>query len=522
VTVTPRDTKLCTAEQAAALIEDGQTLGFTSFGAGNNAEAIQAAIEARFLATQQPRDITVMHAAGAGNRQGGNFAHFAHEGLLKRHIGAHFAWMPRLGAFIAAGKCEAYNFPQGVLCQLFRDIAAMRPGCVTHIGLDTFVDPTRSGGKMNDRTTEDLVERVNIGGRDWLWYKAIPINVGVIRATGADPLGNLTFDDEAMVTEPLAVAQAAHNHGGIVIAQVKTLLDKPAHPHMVRVPGVLVDRIVIAENESQHMQTWDDYFNPAYVTAQRVGESLADLFDPMPMDERRIIAARAIELLPDGAIANLGVGMPEGIARIAAERGQTSQFTLTVESGVIGGAPASGFGFGTSVHPEAIIDQASMFDFYDGGGLDFAALGLAQVDAQGNVNVSRFGDKVAGLGGFANITQTARRLVFCGTFTAGGLRIAVHDGKLHIEQEGKIRKFVEQVEQVTFSAARSRQVKQDVTYVTERAVFRLTDAGIELTEVAPGIDMQTQVLDLMDCQPIVRDVQPMATDLFEVSTGVDI
>jgi len=522
VTATPRDTKLCTAEQAAALIEDGQTLGFTSFGGANCAEAIQAAIEKRFLDTAQPRNITVMHAAGAGNRNGANFEHFAHEGLLKRHIGAHFAWMPRLGAFIAEDKCEGYNFPQGVLCQLFRDIAAMRPGCITHIGLDTFVDPKHSGGKMNERTTEDLVERVRVGDRDWLWYKAIPIHVGIIRATGADPMGNLTFDEEAMVTEPLAVAQAAHNHGGIVIAQVKSLLDKPAHPHMVRVPGVLVDHIVVAEKESQHMQTWDNYFKSEYVTAQRVGESLGELFDPMPMDERRIIAARAIELLPDGAIANLGVGMPEGIARIAAERGQTPQFTLTVESGVIGGAPESGFAFGASVHPEAIIDQPSIFDFYDGGGLDFAALGMAQVDSVGNVNVSRFGSKIAGLGGFANITQTARRLVFCGTFTAGGLRIAVRDGKLHIEQEGKIHKFIQQVEQVTFSAARSRQNKQDVTYVTERAVFKLTDAGVELVEIAPGIDMQTQVLDLMDCQPIVGDVQIMSAHLFEISTGVDI
>jgi propionate CoA-transferase len=522
LSATPRDRKLCTAAQAASLIEDGQTLGFTSFGAGNCAEAIQAAIEQRFISAGHPRDITVMHAAGAGNRNSANFVHFAHEGLLKRHIGAHFAWMPRLGAFIAQGKCEAYNFPQGVICQLFRDIAAMRPGCVTHIGLDTFVDPNHSGGKMNDRTTEDLVERVRIGERDWLWYKSIPIHVGIIRATGADPLGNLTYDDEAFVTEPLAVAQAAHNHGGIVIAQVKTLLDKPAHPHMVRVPGVLVDHIVVAENRFDHMQTWDDYFRPQYVTPQRVGESLTDLFDPMPLDERRIIAARAIELLPDGALANLGIGMPEGVARIAAERGQTSQFTLTVESGVIGGAPESGFAFGTSVHPEAIIDQAAMFDFYDGGGLDFAALGLAQVDRAGNVNVSRFGSKIAGLGGFANITQTARRLVFCGTFTAGGLKVAVRDGKLHIEQEGKIRKFVEQVEQVTFSANRSRKNRQDVTYVTERAVFKLTEAGIELTEIAPGIDMQTQVLDLMDCKPIVRDVQTMAARYFELPTGENI
>lgn len=500
--------KLCTADQAVAMIPSDATIACGGFVGAAHPEALSAALERRFLETAQPRNLTLAYAAGQGDGKTRGLNHLAHEGLIRRVIGGHWALAPRLGALATSGRIEAYNFPQGVMCQLFRDIAAGRPGCITHIGLETFADPHVDGGVLNDRTPRDMVERIELGGKPWLWYKAFPIHVGLIRAAAADPLGNLVMDDEVVVGEVLAIAQAAHNSGGIVLAQVAKLLDTPAPPQTVRVPGILVDAIVVAD-PSEHGQTFAEQFNPGYVTPAKPGENVWAGLEKLPMDERRIIASRACDEVPRDAIANLGIGMPEGIARIAAERGWLDHFTLTVESGPIGGMPAGGLSFGASLHPHAIVDQPAQFDLYDGRALDFAALGAAQIDAQGNVNVSRFGSKLAGIGGFANITQTARKLVFCGTFTTGGLEVAVEDGKLRIIQEGQHRKFIPQVEHRSFSAARARTIGQEVLYVTERAVFRLDDQGLELIEIAPGIDLETQVLALMAFKPRINQLKFM-------------
>ena len=506
---TPLTSKLCSAEEAVQLIQNGVTMASGGFVGAGHPEALTAALERRFLAEGSPANLTLVYAAGQGDGKQRGLNHLAHPRLIKRVIGGHWGLIPRLGTMALAGEIEAYNFPQGVICQLFRDIAAGRPGCVTHVGLGTFIDPIHSGGRLNDRTTEELIERVQLRGQTWLLYHAFPIHVGLIRATAADPFGNLIMDDEAVIGDVLPIAQAAHNHHGIVIAQVRRILDKPAAPQHVRVPGKLISKIVIAE-ESDHWQTFGERYNSRYCQPASTDASMAQpAVAEMPPDARRIIAARACDELLPGSIANLGIGLPEGVARIAAARQLLNDVTLTLESGPIGGMPAGGLSFGASVHPEAIIDQPAQFDFYDGGGLDFAALGAAQVDQHGNVNVSRFGTRFAGVGGFVNISQNARRLVFCGTLTTDGLDVVVENGLVRIIREGRVAKFVKQVEQVSFAGQVARDAGRDVLFVTERAVFRLQPDGVELIEVAPGIDVQRDILDHMEFRPLMRSIAVM-------------
>lgn len=504
-----------TPANVTELIPDGSVVCMSGFVGIANPDYVLEAVENAFLTTGHPRDLTLVYCAGNGNRHGRGAERFAHEGMLKRVIGGHFGFAPALQKLINAGAVQGYNLPQGTLAQMIRDTAGGRPGTVTKVGLGTFVDPRLGGGKLNDRTTEDLVQVVRLLDQEWLLYKRLPITTTVLRATWADEHGNLSVEHEAAALGVLAEAQAAHNNGGRVIAQVQGIVRAGSlDPRLVRVPGFLVDAVVVAPPERSG-QTFVDGYVPAYNGEVRV--PLASL-TPLPLTIRKVIARRAFFELQGDSVVNLGIGIPEGIAAVAEEEGAADALKLTVESGATGGLPASGERFGAALDPDALVDEAQQFDFYDGGGLDTTFIGLAQMDGQGNVNVSKFGPTIAGCGGAINITQQAKRVVFCGTFTTGGLRVAVEDGKLRITQEGRVVKLVDRVEQITFSGAYARRKHQPVLFVTERAVFELGDEGVVLTEIAPGIDPERDVLAHMGFRPVVaRNLKTMDRRIFQAA-----
>jgi propionate CoA-transferase len=503
--------KIVTADEATALIRDGDTLSSTGFVQIGFAEALLSALERRFLATGTPRNLALFAGAGQGDGKDLGLNHLAHEGLLRRVVAGHWGRMPKVGNLALANKIQAYNLPQGIICQLFRDLAGGKPGTFSKVGLHTFVDPRYGGGRVNAVTTKDIVELVEVDGEEWLFYKVGKVNVAFIRGTTADTFGNITMEREALTLNTLAMAMATKNSNGIVIAQVERVAERGSlPPRQVKVPGILVDCIVVA-TPREHRQTVSTRYNAAYAGEFRAPRASVV---SAALDERKIIARRAAFELPPNGIINLGIGMPEGVAAVAQEEHISHLLTLTVESGLIGGIPSSGSDFGTGVNMDAVIDESQQFDFYDGGGLDMACLGMAECDAAGNVNVSRFGGRLTGAGGFINISQNARLVVFVGTFTGSGLKVAVENGKVRILQEGKHRKFVKQVEQITFNGQYAYDRAKPVYYVTERCVFRRVRGGLALIEIAPGIDVARDILPHMDFEPVIGDHSVMDPRIF--------
>ncbi|MCB9959276.1 MAG: acyl CoA:acetate/3-ketoacid CoA transferase [Rhodospirillaceae bacterium] len=507
----PKKSKIVTAEEAVALVHDENTICCNGFVQSGIPEALLEALEKRYLETGHPKNLRLFAAAGQADGKERGLNRLGHEGMLRKVVSGNWGRMPKVAKLALDNKVFAYNLPQGVICQLYRTLASGKPGFFSKVGLHTFVDPRLEGGRVNEGTTKDIVKLVEVEGEEWLFYTVGTVDVAFIRGTTADPSGNITMEKESLTLDNLAQAMAAKNCHGIVIAQVERIAEQGSlNPRDVKVPGMLVDCVVVAEPHN-HMQSYVCQYSPAFSKEIRVP---LDSLEPMPLDERKVIARRAAFELPPNGIVNLGVGVPEGVAAVANEEKISQYITLTSEAGTVGGVLASGGNFGAGVNSDAIFDQNQMFDFYDGGGLDMACLGMAECDEKGNVNVSRFGPRLIGCGGFINISQNTRSMVFAGTFTAGGLEVAVSDGRLQILQEGRARKFVKKVNQVTFSGDYAVKKGQPVYFITERCVFQRGRKGLVLTEVAPGVDIEKDILAHMDFTPIVRDPVLMDSRIF--------
>ena len=529
-----------TAREAAKLIPDGATVGLAGMGLSGWPEELACAIRDSFRETGHPRDLNLKQGSAMGDwgygnqflgwdrnpREGGpDTAHGsrgvtrlgeAGEGLVTRWSAAHIGSAFSLNKQVLENKIRCHCLPQGVIVNLWREIAAGRPGLLTKVGLGTFVDPRLEGGKMNAVTTEDLVELVEFQGEEYLFYKSFPVHVALLRGTTADENGNITCEHESIQSEALAVAMAAKNSGGIVIVQVEYITRRGSMaPKDVKIPGILVDYVVQATDPMACWQTEGVYFEPAF--SGQIKKPMGAL-PRLPLSDRKILCRRCAMELTAGSVTNLGIGIPADVASVVAEEGFTDDITLTAETGAVGGVPAALPSFGSSYNPECTMFHGDMFDMIDGGGLDITVLGLAQADEAGNLNVSKFGSRLTGPGGFINITQSAKKVVFCGNFIAKS-KIKVESGKLVIVQEGTTRKFVRQVEQITFAGKYVRP-EQTVLYVTERCVFRLIDGKMTLIEIAPGIDLEKDILANMDFVPAISpELKLMDPAIFQEQWG---
>ncbi len=511
--------KVISAQQAAELIKDRATVAWTTASMCGFGEEVAAAIEERFLKTGTPRNLTLTYSCGSGDYPFGDVKgmnHLGHEGLVGKIIAGHIGQAPRLVKLVSDNKVEAHTLPQGVMTHLWRQMAGKKIGVITKVGLGTFVDPRLEGGKVSAITKDEMVKLIEFEGEEYLYFKTFPLDVAVIRGTTADEKGNMTMTHEALCLEALSLATAVKNNGGIVIAQVLyTAKSGTLNCRRVKVPSVLIDYVVVAKPEN-HLQTTTTVFNPGLC-----GEATSPLgsLPPLPLDERKIILRRAaMEMRPNSTL-NLGLGMPEGTASVAVEEGVSDMMTLTTELGNFGGIPGKGPDFPATHNSECTAEHALMFDFYDGGGLDMCVLGLAQTDVDGNLNVSKFGTRVTGPGGFINISTSAKKVVFVGTMTVGA-KYAVKDGKIVIVKEGHKKKFVKKVEQLTFSGKYAQKTGRPILYITERAVFSLEEGGLTLIEIAPGLDLEKDIISAMEFRPQISPaLKEMPAELFMPKWG---
>lgn len=506
--------KQISAIEAAKLIEDGDTLAVSGFLLATTPSAILRKIGERFLEEAHPRAMTLLQAAGTGNNGDEGIMEISHPGMVRRYLTGHFARNRRLEAQALANEIEAYNFPQGVLSKMYRALSEGKPGVVTKIGLHTFVDPRQSGGKLTEKTTEDLVEVVELLGEEYLFYRAQPIDIAIIRGTTADERGNITMEEESNVVDAREIAMAAKACGGKVVVQVKYLADsKSIDRNDVVIPGIFVDYVVVSEDpEKTHRQTVANYYDPAIAGHLKIKASDAEA---CPLNVRKTIARRGVMELARGDVVNLGYGMPEAVGLVAAEEGIADDITLTLECGILGGHPLGGANFGSAINADANMPMSQMFDFYNGGGLDVAYLGFAEVSRRGDINVSHFGGRFAGCGGFIDISQATKKIFFVGTLTAGGLEERIEDGKLVIVREGRQKKFLKELDEITYNAAYGLVCGQNISFITDRCVMKPTDRGMMITEVAPGIDIQKDIIEQMEFTPLVsKDVKEMDAKIF--------
>lgn len=502
--------QVLSAREAVEYIADQDTVAVSGAGGGIvDPYALINALHERYVETGCPKNLTLWHSTGLGDRNDRGMSPLALEGLVKRVIGGHWGQSPRLAEMASENKIEAYNFPQGIMAQLARTAAAGQPGILSHVGLGTFIDPRVSGGKLNEVSQEDLIRVMNVDGKEWLYYPVVPLDVCLIRATTADTEGYASMEEEITYIDVLQLAQAVHNNGGTVILQVKRLVKAGTlHPKSVKIPGFLVDAIVVEEKQEQLYNGSDRFFSGDYIADDSA-------LTMLPLDQRKVVARRALMEVRPGYVGNVGVGIADGIGNVAREEGVQDAFTLTVETGPVGGATAQGIFFGATVNARAVMDMPAQFDFYDGGGLDVAFLSFAELDENGDVNVHHFNGKIMGTGGFVNIVAGSKKVVLCGTLRAGKLLTEIRDGKITIQQEGRFEKLIKNVSSVTFSAKQAEKQKQEVIYITERAVFKLMNGKVVLTEIAPGIDVQKDVIDQMGFVPeIAEDLKEMDARIF--------
>ena len=513
--------KVRNIDEALALIEDGATVAVGGTGAVLEVDLILESLEKRFLEQGHPRDLTLVAPMLPGDRRGvGGLNCFAHEGMLSRIFGASFLLQrhPNLIELIRNNGCEGYIASMGTMVQLMTAIGGAKPGVFTTAGLHTFLDPRDEGGCMNERSKEPPVRVERIDGKEYLFYPSFPIDVAIIRGTTADENGYISFEEEPNTLAMQEIAMAAKACGGKVIAQVKRVARAGSlDPKLVRVPGPLVDAVVVHPLQFQVSPLMSDPvagWNPFLTGALKMSY---DGLPPVEPGANRIILRRAAHELRPGDVINLGAGAATHLPRIALEEGILDRVVFTNEHGIFGGLMGTAIGgsFVPAINAEAIMDSTFQFNYYEGGGLDITFLGVGEVDAAGDLNVSRFGRELNGPGGFSNITDRTPRIVFCSTLTSGGLKVEIEDGNLKIVEEGRYRKFVPKVEQVTFNARRAFEKGQSVLYVTERAVFRLGEQGLELIEIAPGIDLDRDVRSQIGFDlEVADDVSTMSPRLF--------